>query len=98
MDLIFRNVSERATTVIISTQHDRGPLCRMMERVAGIEPAWPAWKAGTLPLSYTRETSAELCAEVSCSQRLSFRLANLRQQVHADGAIKREVTSPGDQQ
>jgi dihydroorotase len=22
--------------------------------VAGIEPAWPAWKAGTLPLSYTR--------------------------------------------
>lgn len=26
-----------------------------MERVAGIEPAWPAWKAGTLPLSYTRK-------------------------------------------
>ena len=25
-----------------------------MERVTGIEPAWPAWKAGTLPLSYTR--------------------------------------------
>ncbi len=25
-----------------------------LERVAGIEPAWPAWKAGTLPLSYTR--------------------------------------------
>jgi hypothetical protein len=25
-----------------------------VERVAGIEPAWPAWKAGTLPLSYTR--------------------------------------------
>lgn len=24
------------------------------ERVAGIEPALPAWKAGTLPLSYTR--------------------------------------------
>ncbi len=22
--------------------------------MAGIEPAWPAWKAGTLPLSYTR--------------------------------------------
>jgi hypothetical protein len=26
-----------------------------MERVTGIEPAWPAWKAGALPLSYTRE-------------------------------------------
>jgi hypothetical protein len=27
---------------------------RAVERVAGIEPAWPAWKAGALPLSYTR--------------------------------------------
>src|SRR5262252_5805604 len=26
-----------------------------LERVTGIEPAWPAWKAGALPLSYTRE-------------------------------------------
>ena len=25
-----------------------------LERVEGIEPSWPAWKAGTLPLSYTR--------------------------------------------
>ena len=25
------------------------------KRVAGIEPAWPAWKAGALPLSYTRD-------------------------------------------
>ena len=25
-----------------------------MERVAGIEPARPAWKAGVLPLNYTR--------------------------------------------
>ena len=25
-----------------------------MERVTGIEPAWPAWKAGVLPLNYTR--------------------------------------------
>ena len=28
-----------------------------MERVTGIEPAWPAWKAGALPLSYTREAN-----------------------------------------
>ena len=27
----------------------------VVERVTGIEPAWPAWKAGALPLSYTRE-------------------------------------------
>ena len=31
--------------------HGRGRL----ERVVGIEPTWPAWKAGTLPLSYTRK-------------------------------------------
>ena len=29
-------------------------LVRDVERVTGIEPAWPAWKAGALPLSYTR--------------------------------------------
>ena len=28
------------------------------ERATGIEPAWPAWKAGTLPLSYARADSA----------------------------------------
>ena len=28
---------------------------KCLERVTGIEPAWPAWKAGALPLSYTRE-------------------------------------------
>ena len=26
-----------------------------LERVMGIEPTLPAWKAGALPLSYTRE-------------------------------------------
>ena len=26
----------------------------MLERVMGIEPTCPAWKAGALPLSYTR--------------------------------------------
>ena len=31
------------------------PLCKSpieMEQAAGIEPAWPVWKTGTLPLSY----------------------------------------------
>ncbi len=28
---------------------------QLVERVTGIEPAWPAWKAGALPLRYTRE-------------------------------------------
>ena len=29
-------------------------LLAMMERVKGIEPSLPAWKAGVLPLNYTR--------------------------------------------
>ena len=28
------------------------------QRVAGIEPAWPAWEAGALPLCYTRASLA----------------------------------------
>ena len=35
----------------------QNPFCRKefyLERVAGIEPAWSAWKADTLPLCYTR--------------------------------------------
>ena len=27
---------------------------KRMERVMGIEPTYPAWKAGVLPLNYTR--------------------------------------------
>ena len=33
-----------------------------MERVAGIEPAQPAWKAGVLPLNYTRLIYSALSA------------------------------------
>ena len=29
----------------------------LLERVTGIGPAYPAWKAGVLPLNYTRESS-----------------------------------------
>ena len=39
-------------------------LGRFLERVEGIEPSWPAWKAGALPLSYTRENEeSPLCAK-----------------------------------
>ena len=35
-----------------------------MERVMGIEPTLPAWKAGALPLSYTRmEKDAAPCVK-----------------------------------
>jgi hypothetical protein len=29
-----------------------------LERAKGIEPSWPAWKAGALPLSYARTRPA----------------------------------------
>src|SRR5690242_8921941 len=31
-------------------------MAQAVERVKGIEPSWPAWKAGALPLSYTRRS------------------------------------------
>lgn len=39
-------------SAVLSTQP--GDCGAALERVTGIEPAWPAWKAGALPLSYTR--------------------------------------------
>ena len=37
-----------------STQYDPQTRQAKKERVRGIEPPPPAWKAGALPLSYTR--------------------------------------------
>src|SRR5690348_14781592 len=37
-----------------SADVSKGGRGKFLERVTGIEPAQPAWKAGTLPLSYTR--------------------------------------------
>ena len=31
----------------------------LMEREKGIEPSYPAWKAGVLPLNYSRKLSAK---------------------------------------
>ena len=33
--------------------HNFSP-CNKKKRVMGIEPTYPAWKAGVLPLNYTR--------------------------------------------
>lgn len=37
--------------LMLAARHYNG---MKLERVMGIEPTQPAWKAGTLPLSYTR--------------------------------------------
>ncbi len=52
-----------------------------MERVTGIEPAQPAWKAGTLPLSYTRAAGRNLVsAGQGCNRVLPSPRASARDQ------------------
>jgi hypothetical protein len=36
------------------------------KRATGIEPAWPAWKAGTLPLSYARKADKAAARRAIC--------------------------------
>ena len=47
IQLSYRLISSSATTLITLFQR---------KRVMGIEPTYPAWKAGVLPLNYTRIT------------------------------------------
>ncbi len=48
---MFLKISERIVSRVKLAHISIRP---QLERVTGIEPAQPAWKAGTLPLSYTR--------------------------------------------
>jgi hypothetical protein len=48
-----------------------------VERVTGIEPALPAWKAGTLPLSYTRVDAEDIGAPTAGRTVLLPRLGTL---------------------
>lgn len=48
-DMPLNTVDFRGMSRLIRTRLDR-----KMERVAGIEPAYSAWKAAALPLCYTR--------------------------------------------
>ena len=36
------------------------PAVYLLERVMGVEPTLPAWKAGVLPLNYTRIMGVEI--------------------------------------
>ena len=42
------------------------------KRVAGIEPAWPAWEAGALPLCYTRVAAAVKRGPLPRRENLGF--------------------------
>ena len=49
-----------------------------MERVTGIEPAQPAWKAGALPLSYTRGGQPMFYKEFSISASVKILTAEIK--------------------
>ena len=40
-------------------------LDKKMERAMGIEPTTSAWKAGVLPLNYTRVLTFDLCSVIA---------------------------------
>src|SRR5881409_3847089 len=52
---------QRGFANISKPPHTNKPAANENKRATGIEPAWPAWKAGTLPLSYARVLRLEIC-------------------------------------
>ena len=46
--------------------HIQGRLRCKLERVKGIEPSYPAWKAGVLPLNYTRKLGNFIIPRGAC--------------------------------
>ena len=62
-----------------------------MERVTGIEPAWPAWKAGALPLSYTRVRAKAIRS--TCTPRHCDGPGGSRSNVGVVGAARFELAT-----
>ena len=59
-----------------------------MERVMGIEPTCPAWKAGALPLSYTRPTldlNCRACQQDQIASKSCSTLASIRNHYNGGG-------------
>src|SRR6266571_6804161 len=63
VDDLFRNRLRLASSRI-DRAGSINSLGRGSKRATGIEPAWPAWKAGTLPLSYARAKKVK-CRDAS---------------------------------
>ena len=58
-----------------------------MERVKGIEPSYPAWKAGVLPLNYTRKPENYIIDSAMCQELFSGKRQIRRKE---KGGAKRE--------
>ena len=66
---IFPHSNRRASIrrKIRKTPHRRKSTGIIMERVTGIEPARPAWKAGILPLNYTRRCNGHYYSQTGAN-------------------------------
>lgn len=54
-----REAACRKTQHTLENRYKVIATAQLLERVMGIEPTQPAWKAGILPLNYTRLSSDE---------------------------------------
>src|SRR5437667_7352132 len=63
---------QRGSANISKPPHTNKPGANENQRATGIEPAWPAWKAGTLPLSYARAPGIKLALR-SCNAKRFLR-------------------------
>src|SRR5438094_1951065 len=82
---------QRGSANISKPPHTNKPGANENQRATGIEPAWPAWKAGTLPLSYAR-------AEIKVARRAAKCQLILRKVSHNPACrspISRMRSRPG---
>jgi hypothetical protein len=60
---------------------------RDLERVAGIEPAYSAWKAAALPLSYTRFSATAALPDQRWWRRLDSNQRRLSQRIYSPSPL-----------
>jgi hypothetical protein len=64
---------------------------RVMERVKGIEPSRPAWKAGALPLSYTRLRPRPIASSATPTRAPTIRTGGWRAHSRSGGDRESET-------
>ena len=57
IQLSYKHIELRLCPVLLWLNRKEWTLFKKAKRVMGIEPTYPAWKAGVLPLNYTRASN-----------------------------------------
>ena len=74
---------------------DRRPKAgRLAQRAMGIEPTWPAWKAGALPLSYARSIAAQVRYSTTLSATCKRKHHASHRPANAQTATSRQTRKP----